>query len=193
MGGIYLYRCGGKIQAGVYRNVWSRGEMVRSDRALRKTDTVGVSADILIPSYLFISSCHLLCVFIAKLDFQLNLALEKHDILPFQTYCCLAFFFFTTSDNKIAAVCLLGDNLPHWLLGQWSVYLFVGEFKDFCHPEGHSYLLLVVKLQAAALTGHREEALSVTASKHFFLGGRVTGSLWRGLFVRGFLESDLSH
>lgn len=75
-------------------------------RALSKTDTVGVSAytewRVFIPPYLFISSSHLLCVLIAKLDFQLNLAPGKHEILPFQAYSYHAFFY-TTSDRKIVA------------------------------------------------------------------------------------------
>lgn len=72
-----------------------KGRWCVAIRALSKTDTVGVSAytewRVFIPPYLFISS-HLLCVLIAKLDFQLNLAPGKHNILPFQRYSYYAFF-----------------------------------------------------------------------------------------------------
>lgn len=83
--------------------------------------------------------------------------------------------------------CLLGKNLSR----HRSVVVFL-----FCRIKIQGSLLLllpplVVKFSCCTqcCTGRSEEALfSSAASKHFSLGGRVTGSLWHGLFVRGFGE-----
>lgn len=150
-------------------------------RAMSKTDTVGVSAHtewkVFIRPYLFISSSHLLCVLIAKRDFQLNLALGKHAILPFQTYSYLACFY-ATGDSCYWKTFYHAS--PMFLFVFLSLFLFrkiciTSSFSaKFCRCTQHC-------------TGRNEEAhVSIAASKHFSLCGRLTGSLWRELFVRGF-------
>lgn len=174
---------------------WVKGRWCVPIRALSKTDTVGVSAyterRVLILPYLFISSFHLPCVLIAKLDFQLNLAPGKHDILPFQTLLTLSFFMqpVTATDPLFAS----WERIHHTNL-QLRSCVSVCRIKSSrisIVPERSLLPPLFVKFSCCTqcCTGRSEEALlSIAASKHFSLGGRVTGSLWHGLFVRGFGE-----
>lgn len=135
------------------------------------------------PPYLFISSCHLRRVFITELDFQLNLVAEKHDILPFRTYCC----FSTTGDNKMF-FCLPGRGSITLTSRSVAVFLFVGEVKDFHCSEGRYYLVLLCSSAAAcsAAPAAEKKPFSVAASKHFSWAAELQALCGVGYLSEGF-------
>lgn len=132
---------------------------------------------VFLPPYLFISSPHLLRVLIAKLDFQLNLAPGKHDILPFQRYSYIVFF--TTGDRvgkKRSCSCKRDEE--YLLFSKMVIIsLFRAGFFFFC----------------CCCTGHSEEAfLSGAASKHFFFPRQQSYRFFCGMsYLSEGLETDL--
>lgn len=152
--------------------------------ALGKTDTVGVSAYTewreLIPPFLF---CFPICFMFWWLSLTFDSIGHQGDMR-----CCHSqhLFLYCQWQNQSLQIIDHANFLlwEHFRCGMNSSKVYFLLRRSILPP---------LCSERCCYTQHctdcsEEALLSTTASKHFSSGGRVTGSLWHELFVRGFRD-----
>lgn len=159
MGGIYPHRFKGEIKVGVYRNVWSWREMACCDRSSGWDR-------------------HCRCFCFHRME-------RPHLTFSFRLSIWSVFWWRRATFNSIwHEGNMTYSHFQHLFIlpvTSWRVCLLL---KD-------RYYLLCVQSSAAASSAallQWRSPPSCCSFKAFSLGGRLTGSLWHELFVRGFRD-----